>query len=188
MSALIAVVRTEGLDPKVYEHKISERRRESILNARTESIARQNLAAELAFLAAAEHFGIPAEYDYLPDGRPQPKAEGYYMSLTHTDGLAACVIADVSVGIDAEAERDIVPSLARKILAPNESGDLREVWVKKESYLKRTGEGIRRPMTEFSVNEIDGSLYAFSVDGFYLAVSLAEERVISKILIDPKTI
>lgn len=175
MSAVIAVVRTDGLDPKVYDTVISERRKERIANARTESIAKQLLGAELAFLAAAKHLGIPAEYGYLPDGRPHPKDEGYYMSLTHTEGLAACVIADVPVGIDAERERKIVPGLARKILAPNETGDLREVWVKKESYLKRTGEGIRRSMTGFSVKEIDGYLHTFYMDAYYISVCTEEK-------------
>ena len=175
MSAIIAVVRTEWLNPKDYESVISERRKERIANARTPQIAEQMLGAELAFLLAAKHMGIAPKYNYLPDGRPQPTADGFYMSLTHTNGLSACVIADVPVGIDAEGERKILLSLARKILAHDETGDLREIWVKKESYLKRTGEGIRRPMTDFSADNIDGYLHTFSVDGYYLSVSFAEK-------------
>ncbi len=184
MRAVITVVRTERLDPNKYESVISARRKERIVNARTESIARQQLGAELAFLAAARHIGIPAEYDYLPDGRPQPKADGYYMSLTHTEGLAACVIAKTPAGIDAEADREIRPSLARKILAAEETGDLREIWIKKESYLKRTGEGIRRAMTGFAAKDIDGYLYTFSVGEYFLSASFAEETEIEILEID----
>jgi len=180
MSAVIAVVRTEGIVPQEHLRLMSDHRSKRIENTRTQSIAQQLTGAELAFRFAAEYMGISAEYSYLPDGRPQPAEEGYYMSLTHTDGLAACVIARVPVGIDAEGERKILPSLSKKILAPGEQGDLREIWVKKESYLKRTGEGIRRPMTDFSAEEIDGYLHAFCVDKYYISVC-AEEKVDVKI-------
>lgn len=183
VNAFITVVKTDELDPKKYCAEISERRRSRIENARNESIAKQMLGAELAFRMAAEKMGIPAEYGYLPDGRPHPKQDGYYMSLTHTNGLAACAIANTPVGIDAEGERSIPPSLSRKILAPGETGDLRETWVKKESYLKRTGEGIRRAMTGFSVSEIDGYLHTFSIEGYFLAVSFAQETKFELIIL-----
>ncbi|MGN0785164.1 MAG: 4'-phosphopantetheinyl transferase family protein [Candidatus Aphodomorpha sp.] len=106
---------------------------------------------------------LPAEEDPCPP----------HFSLTHTRGLLACAVADVPVGLDAEAaDRAVSPLLARRILSEPEqaayavlpgeqrSGFLLLSWVVKEAHLKRTGEGVSGNMARLTATA-DGRI----VDG-----------------------
>jgi len=152
--------------------KCSRERREKILRQKSLEGKRQSLGAELCFLAAAKLAGISGEYYRLPDGRPQPKDEGWHMSLTHAEELAVCVLSKAPVGIDAEkADRSIKTEMERMILSEGEEEDLLTCWVKKESYLKRTGEGIRRKMSDFKINDTDGYIFFVQQGEYYISVS-----------------
>ena len=83
------------------------------------------------------------------DADPTPP----HFSITHTNGLIACAVSDVPVGIDAEPlVRSISEKLRSRILAKEErTDDLLCTWVQKEAYLKLTGDGVRFGMANCTV-------------------------------------
>ena len=109
-------------------------------------------AAELAICAAMKNSGrpfAPSDYAYKESG--QPTIQNGHISISHTEGYAACAISRQPVGIDVERERTFSKAAAKRILSPQEelmsdstNADelLSRIWTVKESFLKMTGEGI----------------------------------------------
>ena len=118
------------------------------------------------------------EIAYTKLGKPYFVDCPLHFSISHTPNHVFCVLSDTPVGIDAEeADRQIKPSLAKKILSPTEMEQLSKAddprlalltfWVLKEAAGKCAGEGVQLwpNHTEFSlhdprVQEIDGCLVA----------------------------
>jgi 4'-phosphopantetheinyl transferase len=93
-----------------------------------------------------------------PHGKPQlPASTGLHFSLSHSGDVALCAVADAPVGVDVEA----IPADARHLelldcLEPRERAVVASApasaqpeaftrcWVRKEAYLKGTGEGLGR--------------------------------------------
>lgn len=87
-----------------------------------------------------------------------------FFNISHSGEWIACVLGNVPVGIDIQYHREIkLEQTARKICtsdewktfmqAGTEKGKkdfLFQIWTKKESYLKFTGDGIRRELCEIS--------------------------------------
>ena len=122
----------------------------------------------------SEHRDIrPADCRFVTAATGKPALAddpGLTFSLTHTDGLVACAVADGHpVGVDAEpVDRDVSwTDLARQFFAPTEIAQLEacpadrqrerflELWTLKEAYLKATGEGLSSSL----------SAVVFSYDG-----------------------
>jgi 4'-phosphopantetheinyl transferase len=114
-----------------------------------------------------------ADWSFRPDARGKPAIVGpgaftqagrtLCFNLTHTRGLAACVIAwDREVGVDAEEierqGREVSTDLIRRCLSPEEWACLHSVaperqrsaffdyWTLKEAYLKARGFGLSLPL------------------------------------------
>ncbi|MGN0373045.1 MAG: 4'-phosphopantetheinyl transferase family protein [Enterocloster sp.] len=105
-------------------------------------------------------------------GKPFLKARSdIYFNISHTEGLAVCVIDRVPVGVDAEKIRSFRTSAMKKICSSEEIGWILEdnrikedrmtsggmtemdfrffsVWTLKESYVKAIGLGLSFPMRE----------------------------------------
>lgn len=111
-------------------------------------------------------------------GKPEFADTPWYFSVSHTPRHVFCALAASPVGLDAEeADRQIRPELAEKILSPAEkeryaaaadkNAFLLRLWVLKEAEAKRTGEGLRGypNHTDFSpddprIREMDGCYVA----------------------------
>lgn len=125
---------------------------DSSLSEKHISALEQSAAAELAICAAMKNSGrpfAPPDYAYKESG--QPTIQNGHISISHTEGYAACAISRQSVGIDVEREHTFSKAAAKRILSPqeellresaNEDELLSRVWTVKESFLKMTGEGI----------------------------------------------
>lgn len=118
------------------------------------------------------------EIAYTQLGKPYFEGSDLHFSISHTPKHAFCVVSDKPVGIDAEeADRQIRPELAGKILSPTELEQfskaddprlaLLKFWVLKEAAGKCTGEGMQPwpNHTSFSpddprIQEIDGCIVA----------------------------
>ncbi len=134
----------------------------------TKSLAHEYLTARvLCRTALSRHAGVhPSEwtFDKGLDGKPRIAGpdgfESLRFNLTHTDGLAICLVSDATeVGIDAEKTSSNVDDtlIARHFFSSSERercGSLpmarrREwffaQWVVKEAYLKGTGSGLDAP-------------------------------------------
>ncbi|MGN0825285.1 MAG: 4'-phosphopantetheinyl transferase family protein [Christensenellales bacterium] len=125
---------------------------DSSLSEKHISALEQSAAAELAICAAMKNSGrpfAPPDYAYKESG--QPTIQNGHISISHTEGYAACAIAREPVGIDVEREHTFSKAAAKRILSPQEellresaNADelLSRIWTVKESFLKMTGEGI----------------------------------------------
>lgn len=125
---------------------------DSSLSEKHISALEQSAAAELAICAAMKNSGrpfAPSDYAYKESG--QPTIQNGHISISHTEGYAACAIAREPVGIDVERGHTFSKAAAKRILSPQEellresaNADelLSRIWTVKESFLKMTGEGI----------------------------------------------
>ena len=152
---------------------MSRRRQQRLSQISTVQGRRQSAAAELALVMAmaCERSGADqmqslsqVEWRPLPGGKPVIGEGGLHFCLAHAGDLAVCAVSEAPVGIDVEPMRNISPGMRRKIFSAAEQqrsdGDMLWTWVAKESYIKLTGEGLRRSMTGFSATEgeiVDGN-------------------------------
>ena len=123
---------------------------DSSLSEKHISALEQSAAAELAICAAMKNSGrpfAPSDYAYKESG--QPTIQNGHISISHTEGYAACAIAREPVGIDVERGHTFSKAAAKRILSPQEelmsdstNADelLSRIWTVKESFLKMTGE------------------------------------------------
>lgn len=102
-----------------------------------------------------EHIGgeMP-EISVTERGKPRFTDSGWHFSISHTKRRVFCVLHRENIAIDAEeADREINPRLAEKILSPFEKEQfdqaqdkrlaLLKFWVLKEAAAKLSGEGLR---------------------------------------------
>lgn len=111
-------------------------------------------AYELLFHMLYEHFGINNPPILKNEnGKPYIETEDVHFSLSHTNGLTACVVADSPVGVDCErlvtkSDKEI-EKFANRFFVENEinmlknsgfsSLDFFKIWTAKEATLKRLG-------------------------------------------------
>ncbi|MDK1475820.1 4'-phosphopantetheinyl transferase superfamily protein [Streptomyces sp. 549] len=90
-----------------------------------------------------------------PHGRPAVRGGGVHFSLSHSGDLVLLGFAPVPVGVDVETvptaavAREVASSLHRRereeiagLPAPERPAAFARCWVRKEAYLKGTGEGL----------------------------------------------
>lgn len=107
-----------------------------------------------------EHFGLEGCPEFSYDGHGKPYFREYpeiFFNISHCHRGIACAVMDRPVGIDIE-EIQFDESLAKAIFNPEEleavgSTDepavkFTELWTRKESLLKLTGEGLRDDMKD----------------------------------------
>ena len=92
--------------------------------------------------------------EITPLGKPYFPGSPWHFSISHTRSRVFCVLSRKNVGMDAEElTREVKPSLAAKILSPEEKlryeaapdkpRALLAFWVLKEAEAKLTGKGLR---------------------------------------------
>lgn len=131
----------------------------------------ESLAIRLQLVGLCKMAGLDiSEFPvhYLASGKPVLKHSNWFMSWSHTKGIAATVIAQCPIGVDVEADRQIHPGLYRKALHPKEIDEIvqlneyqqKEVflkkWVIKEAYLKMAGLTIAHHIQALQVSD-DGN-------------------------------
>lgn len=139
---------------------MSENRRAKLREIHDETGRRQSAAAELALVLAMAHErgAQPQAVDWhvLPGGKPAIKG-GLCFNLAHAGVVAVCAVCERPVGVDVEAPRHIPAAMRRKIYSSAEQDRpddmLRWTWVAKESFIKLTGEGLKRSMAGFWARE-----------------------------------
>ena len=110
-----------------------------------------------------------------PQGRPEVatprRRPTLRFSLSHTDGLIACLVAaEREIGVDVEdtTRRASIEGIAERYFSPAEARDLRalaadeqrerffEYWTLKEAYVKARGLGLQLPLDQFSFELVAG--------------------------------
>lgn len=101
-----------------------------------------------------------------PFGKPiLPRSESLRFNLSHTHGLAACLISsggEVGVDVEFHANSKSLLDIADHYFSPAEIDDLRALpeaargdaffhyWTLKEAFIKARGEGLSRPLDSFT--------------------------------------
>lgn len=172
--------------PKISKERISKI--EKLYNAQARLLS---IASEV-ILAFSLSESLPITYKTDKNGKPFIPTLPFF-NITHSGILVGCAVSNKQVGLDIEKISRMKMDIARKILSPEEysatqyiSGArlqalLCEKWVRKESYLKMTGEGLRRSMTSlnFSGDTLEGTAVfcrTFPIcDGYLLSFCREEE-------------
>jgi len=170
-------------------------------------------------MVLAEHAGLEphcVKFAVREGGKPVLARDGVssalHFNLSHSGDLALCAIADREVGVDLEQLRhhDDMQRVAHHFFSEVEARTLATLsgiarshfffrtWVRKEAYLKASGDGLARDTTKFSVSELGNSVTLHTSDGWkvddsysvydlpdiddhFAAVALAEVRSASEI-------
>jgi phosphopantetheinyl transferase len=133
----------------------------------------RNLPAMDAPAARAPDVGAPAMAALAMGGRGQGSGAGPrrgalrlpHFNISHSGGHVVCAVCDEPVGIDVEVVKPIDMNIANRFFSEDERerifsgpedergrlGLFYDVWTRKESFIKMTGEGLSRPLKAFSV-------------------------------------
>ena len=118
----------------------------------------------------ADLITYPLMFEENEFGKPffakeHPLYNKLYFSLSHSGDLSVCALSDAAVGADVEFIRDKLPTHAKKMLSDDEkitfdvlSDEEKkrfffESWVRKESYLKCIGTGLKIYPSKLSIDE-----------------------------------
>ena len=129
-----------------------------------------------------------------PCGKPEllHNKKGWHFNLSHSGRFAACVVSDRPVGIDVEdaslrrtmdfrriASRFFTGREACWVEEEDSLHRFLQLWTRKESFLKCSGEGLRRDLKSFDVlpgrSEADGSFLETNLGGAFLCVCLSAD-------------
>ena len=155
-------------DPELYDflyRMVPEKRREKIGKRQDPAEKRRSLAAGALLMYAAKREGIPCETAEDRFGKPFfTKASDVYFSLSHSGNYAVCLIGGSKAGCDTQRYSTGRLSVAARFFAKEEckyifsrhGSERREraffrIWTMKESFVKAHGEGLRLPLSSFSV-------------------------------------
>ncbi len=147
---------------KIYLARIPKSQGERESSARAGSAAVRSL---LLLALKKEYPGTARSFRLEKDGRGRPFLAGWeelHISLSQSGEFVACALADRPVGVDVEQwrkgkspervmrrlhikEREILRSCSEKEREQAFYG----LWVRKESFLKAMGEGLRLPLDSF---------------------------------------
>ncbi|HOO27741.1 MAG TPA: 4'-phosphopantetheinyl transferase superfamily protein [Lachnospiraceae bacterium] len=122
---------------------------------------RRSLGVEalLNYAVRSTYPSVPIPVRLMADEHKKPHLIGEHIefSLSHSGNYAACVIADVPVGIDIERHRSDNQGVARRFFTRRECADITDderfytYWTLKESFVKAVGQGLSLPMNSFEV-------------------------------------
>lgn len=166
---------------RVYLADIGEEHLKSALEKGVLAHALQSQAARRLLLEAleGEYPTLAGSFRIEKDSRGKPYLPGHekiHISIAHSGRLAACAIADRAVGVDVEfrRERPGCARISRRLHKREQEWLLRQpkeeqekafydLWVRKESFMKAAGEGLRMGLDSFcTVDRLEGedSLYS----------------------------
>jgi len=129
----------------------------------------------------------PVEFEIASKGKPVLKNHPrIHFNLSHSKGVAACVIADFEVGVDVQNIRSVSGKTAKRVLTAEEYEAFLtssypdeyfcKIWTIKESYVKMTGQGLTTELGDLSAEKIS-NIYAFRGDDYYCSVCGLETSV-----------
>ena len=160
-------------DPKEhaeYLEGLSENRIEKILKQKTQKGRVQSLGAGLLLKNVLERYGV-SEHQIWTDEKGKHHAPGICFNLSHTEGLAICVIGREDVGCDVEYQKKAPASVAKHFFTESENSYLKEqedydreffrIWTMRESYMKMTGDGLRVAFHKYEMRLEDGKFWVY---------------------------
>lgn len=118
------------------------------------------------------------EFSAGEHGKPAAVGIPIEFSLSHSGECVLCAVSGSPVGADIERIRTANKRLSERFFHPeeretvNSDRDFFRVWTGKEAYLKMTGEGISRRLSDFSIfsEEIAPLLCTYEQDGYFITL------------------
>ena len=105
---------------------------------------------------------ICAKIIFGPNQKPYIEGNEVFFNLSHSGDYALCVICDTEVGCDIQQIRKVRESVMDRYFHSGEKAYILEgkteeerawrftrIWVLRESYIKQTGEGLKRDLHTF---------------------------------------
>lgn len=174
--------------PDVKRERVAAYRRE-------EDLCRALVGDRLLKCALHRTTGSADTFDYTlhRGGKPYLASRpGIHFSIAHSGDWAVCALSGASVGADVERVRELYPGASRLFLSNVESAhaccarDVIALWTLKESYLKRTGEGIAGPLRDIGFEHSRSGCHAahdarftlFEPSGGYCAAVCAQDECV----------
>ena len=124
--------------------------------------------------------------NYTVDEYGKPAGEEVEFNFSHSGSIAVCAVSHTPVGVDVEKIRDVNMDIAKKKFCSNEYKNIInsqqprekffEYWVKKESYVKALGMGLRMPFNETDTDAVaDWQMHMYDdIEGYKLCVCTKE--------------
>jgi len=153
----------------------------------------------LARYALLKAFGLDLPLVYGDNGKPGFEAQGVFVSISHSGELCLASVSDSEIGADIQLsdrdERRMI-SLAQRFFSSDEydyviesPGErFYEIWCKKESYIKYTGEGMSRRLSDFSVLRVPLEFWSGRLGKYTLAVCSEQKFTDSPIIVGKHTL
>lgn len=149
---------------------LSEQRFEKIKRLKSSKAKNASIAVYLLLrLGLLQKYGINEAAMFKFGKHKKPFLKDYphiFFSLSHSDNVVACAISDSVIGVDVQIISPIEKKLAKRVLTESEYLEFEKskvpddyfckVWTVKESYLKKTGDGITKELREISADSISG--------------------------------
>lgn len=179
----IADVSKLNIDFSIYKDLVSEIRYQKLCKLKREEDIRLSLGVELLL---SEYLGRKPEYYIDEYGKPQ--GEEIYFSFSHSGNVAVCAVSNNPVGVDVEKIRSVNIDVAKKRFCKSEYQNIitsqdpedkfLEYWVKKESYLKAVGKGIKEGLDSVNVDEVvDNTFYMYNTHGHKICICSKEKPI-----------
>ena len=132
--------------------------------------------------------GIPLDKKYFSLGKHgKPEHALVHFNLSHSGEYAVCAMAKKEVGCDIQKITAAREKIMRRFFSPEEeryvwqgkepgekepdtkSERFTRIWTRKESYVKRTGEGLTQDLREIPCLG-DRDFYEWQMDGYILTI------------------
>jgi len=164
--------------------RLSGERREKALRHRFALGRKLSVGVYLLLcLALKEEYGIEEAvvFGYNENGKPFLKDYPHiYFNLSHCKKAVACAVSDNEIGVDIQDIRPVSDKVAKRVLTEAEYEEFKqaqspeeyfcELWTAKESFLKRSGQGLRADLRKISADGITEKT-VYRGDGFFCCVT-----------------
>lgn len=132
-------------------------------------------------------------YDYLGrvpeykiDEYSKPYGEEVEFNFSHSGNIAVCAVSEYPVGVDVEKIRNVNFDVAKRnfskkeyekfLNSQNPEETFFEIWVKKESYAKALGTGLRSKLSDIDTESVtDWQFYIYYIYGYKVCVCAKEK-------------
>lgn len=178
----------EKLDEKYLPRnlaRLSQERRDKVFSYCFQLDKKLSAAAYLLLrLALEENYGIdePVVFSYGNHGKPYLRDyPRIHFNLSHCKNAVACVLSAGEIGVDVQEIIPVSDTVARSVLTQKEYAEFKisskpfelfcEYWTIKESYVKRTGQGIQTDFTELAVDDVGEKMIFKNSKGYCCCVA-----------------
>lgn len=185
--AFVADISQLNTDISLYRDYVSAYRYEKALKYKNAKDGLLSVGAELLLYKF-----LGRRPSYTVDAYGKPVGECVHFNFSHSGDIVVCAVSENPAGADVEKIRDINLDIAKKkfceseyeniISSANSRDSFFEYWVKKESYVKALGMGLRIPLNEFDTDKIEDWKFTLcDVEGYKICVCATEKAEFEKI-------